>query len=288
MSHFSIAGLQLALPNDDNLTIIREQITQCKKRFPWVDMIVLSELASFGPAKKYAQSLPGAAEAFYCQLAKELDVWIIPGSLYEKVDDQIFNTASVINPSGEVVKRYRKIYPFYPYEKDVTEGSEFVVFDVPQGRIGVAICYDIWFPEVARAMVCEGAEILIYPTMTGTVDRPVEVTIAKATAAINQSYVFAINGAGAQGNGQSVVAGPDGDAVYTAGIGQEIIPLEFDFDWVRRTRERGIHQLGQTLKSFRDNKVVFPQYQSNQLRQTTLEKLGPLVVPDQEITQLDQ
>lgn len=288
MSHFSIAGLQLALSNGDNLENIKQQVTSCKNRFPWLDMIVLSELASFGPEKKYAQTMPGPAENFYCALAKELNIWILTGSLYEQLNDEIFNTTSVINPDGEVIKRYRKIYPFYPYEKDVAQGNDIVVFDVPQGRIGVAICYDIWFPEVARAMVCEGAEILIYPTMTGTVDREVEVNIAKATAAINQCYVLAINGAGEQGTGQSIMAGPDGQAVYTAGIGSEIIPLEFDFNWVRRTRERGIHQLGQTLKSFRDNTIIYPQYQADNKNKNALDELGILSLPQQENNKLDQ
>jgi predicted amidohydrolase len=288
MSHFSIAGLQLALPNADNLATIEQQITGCKKRFPWVDMIVLSELASFGPSKVFAQEMPGAAEEFYCKLAKELDIWIIPGSLYEKIGNEIFNTAPVINPDGDVINRYRKIYPFYPYEKDVSEGTGFVVFDVPQGRIGLAICYDIWFPEVARAMVCQGAEILIYPTMTGTIDRQVEVNIALSTAAINQSYVIAVNGSGDQGNGQSVVVSPDGQSIHTAGIGQEIFPIEFDFNLVRRARERGLHQLGQPLKSFRNNKIVFPQYQQDADKKDSLDELGPLTIPQKEKTQLDQ
>ena len=146
MSHFSIAGLQLSLPCGDNLAEIAIEIKKTKQRFPWLDMIVLSELCSFGPEKKYAQTLPGAAEAFYCELAKEHDIWLIPGSLFEKQGDKIFNTTPIINNKGEVVDRYRKVFPFYPYEADVAQGDDFVVFDVPGGRIGIAICYDLWVP----------------------------------------------------------------------------------------------------------------------------------------------
>ncbi|MEW6981281.1 carbon-nitrogen hydrolase family protein [Colwelliaceae bacterium 6471] len=279
MSHFSIAGLQLALPSGDNLDVIAAEIVKTKQRFPWLNMIVLSELSSYGPDKKYAESLPGHAENYYCQLAKENQIWLIPGSLFEEVDGKIFNTTSVINDQGEVVARYRKIYPFYPYEKGVEQGSDFVVFDVPQGRIGVAICYDLWFPEVARSLTCLGAEVLIYPTMTGTIDRPIELVLAQATAATNQCYVMTVNCAEKLGNGQSIAVGPDGDVIYQASTGYEIIPIEVDFTRVRRSRERGIHHLGQQLKSFRDNTIEFPVYTENKLKNKTLSELGPLVIP---------
>lgn len=279
MSHFSIAGLQLALPCGDNLDAIDAEIIKTKKRFPWVDMIVLSELCSFGPEKKYATTLPNNAEEFYCQLAKQHKVWLIPGSLYEQTPEGIYNTASVINNHGEVIARHRKIYPFYPYESGVKEGNEFVVFDVPQGRIGVAICYDLWFPEVARTLTCQGAEVLIYPTLTGTIDRSVELIMAQATAATNQCYVLAVNAAGQLGNGQSIVVGPDGKVIYQAGENPELIPVEIDFARVRRDRERGLHGLGQPLKSFRDNAINYPIYENNLSKNKLLNGLGELKIP---------
>lgn len=289
MSHFAIASMQLALPYGNNLEAIGDEIVKTKKRFPWVDMVVLSELASFGPEKKYAEAMPSDTEQFYCALAKAHDLWIIPGSHYETVnendDDKIYNTTSVINNHGEVIDRYRKVYPFMPYESGIEPGKDFVVFDVPQGRIGVAICYDLWFPEVARAMACLGAEAMVYPTLTGTIDRPLELLMAQSTAVCNQCYVFAINGAGDIGNGKSIAVGPDGSVLFEAGTGQEVNPIEIDFELVRRNRERGIMGLGQPLKSFRDNPVVFPQYQSVNgqlnIKQNfnALDKLGPLEIP---------
>lgn len=282
MSHFSIAGLQLALPCGDNLAAIAAEIAKAKQRFPWLNMIVLSELCSYGPEKKYAESLPSHAENFYCQLAKEHDLWLIPGSLFEKQDDKIFNTTSVINNKGEVVERYRKIFPFYPYEEGIEQGNEFVVFDVPQGRIGVAICYDLWFPEVARTLACKGAEVLIYPTMTGTIDRPVELILAQATAVTNQCYVLTVNTCGTLGNGQSIAVSPEGEITYQATNSVELIPIEIDFLRVRRNRQRGIHNLGQPLKSFRDNKVNFPVYSENLSSNNHLQALGSLTIPEKE------
>lgn len=278
MSHFAIAGLQLASSCSNNLKHISEQLINCKKRFPWVDMMVLGELNSFGPEKKYAEPMPGPTEAFYCELAKELDVWLIPGSHYEKLDEQIFNTAVVIDNQGKVVSRYRKIFPFCPYESDVAGGQDILVFDVPQGRIGLAICYDLWFPEIARNMACAGAELLIYPTMTGTIDRDIELNMAKATAATNQCYLMAINTVGELGNGKSIVVGPQGNEIYLAGELPEIIPIEIDFAQVRRDRDRGLHNLGQPLKSFRDNQAKITRI-SNSQNSEFLHTLGPLTLP---------
>ncbi len=279
MSHFSIAGMQLSLPCGDNLATIGEEITKTKKRFPWVDMIVLSELLTYGPEKKYAEKFPSKAESYYCNLAKELNIWLIPGSDYEVDGDDIFNTTSVINNEGVVIKRYRKIYPFYPYESGVSCGQDFVVFDVPQGRIGVAICYDLWFPEVARSLTCMGAEVLIYPTLTGTIDRKVELSMAQATAAMNQCYVFTVNGLGEYGNGKSIIVAPDGSVIHQAGINKEVFPVEIDFSLVRRNRERGLHGLGQPLKSFRDNTISFDFATEVERKESKLNQLGPLAIP---------
>lgn len=279
MSHFSIAGMQLSLPSGDNLATIGDEITKTKKRFPWIDMIVLSELCTYGPEKKYASEFPSKAEKFYCALAKELNIWLIPGSDYQIIANKIFNTTSVINNEGKVIERYRKIYPFYPYESGVSCGQEFVVFDVPQGRIGVAICYDLWFPEVARSLTCMGAEVLIYPTLTGTIDRKVELSMAQATAATNQCYVLAVNGLGDYGNGQSIIVAPDGSVIHQAGINKEIFPIEIDFALVRRNRERGLHGLGQPLKSFRDNPISFDFGTQTERANSTLKQLGQLEIP---------
>ena len=278
MSYFSIAGMQLTLSYGNNLLLIGDEIIKLKQRFPWVDMVVLSELSLYGPEKKYAEVFPSEAEKYFCQLAKKYNIWIIPGSQYEQVGEQVFNTTSVINNHGEVVERYRKIYPFLPYETGVSAGQNFVVFDVPQGRIGVAICYDLWFPEIARSMVCLGAEVLVYPTLTGTIDRKIELTLAQATAVINQCYVLAVNGSGDCGNGQSIMVAPEGEVIYQAGEQQAVFPIEIDFSRVRRSRERGVHGLGQPLKSFRDSNISFPQYDKNKCS-NGLATLGKLTIP---------
>lgn len=280
MTHFAIAGLQLELASNDNLDLVIKKTRTTLARFPWVQMVVISELAIFGAAMSEAESLPSRAEDRLCSLAKELGIWLIPGSLYEKSDGKIFNTAPVINPAGEVVTRYRKMYPFYPYEKGVAAGQDICVFDVPDvGRFGLSICYDMWFPENSRAMVSEGAEVILHPTLTNTQDRDVELSIVRATAVQNQSYIIDVNGAGALGWGQSRLVGPEGDILHSAGSTEEVMLIEVDFERVRRTRERGIMGLGQPLKSFRDGGHIYPQ-EGLKNSATYLDSLGPLALPE--------
>ena len=97
-----------------------------------------------------------------------------------------------------------------------------------------------------------GMEVLLHPVLTGTIDRDVELAIARATAAQFQCYVFDINGLDAGGVGRSSVVDPSGTVLHQSGAGEEIIPIEIDIARVRRQRERGLNGLGQPLKSFRD------------------------------------
>ncbi len=137
----------------------------------------------------------------------------VPGSLYERAGDKIYNTAPVIDPAGQVVARHRKIYPFTPYENGVASGDRATVFDVPGvGRFGVSICYDMWFPETSRALAWMGAEVILHPSLTNTIDRDVEISIARASAATNQCYFVDLNCAGNLGYGRSSVFGPGGEA----------------------------------------------------------------------------
>ena len=211
------------------------------------------ELAAFGPRQSEAQSLPGPAEDYFRALARKHQVWLVPGSLYELDGGHIYNTAPVIDRAGEVVARHRKIYPFLPYESGVEPGGEVTVFDIPDiGRFGLSICYDMWFPETTRAMVCQGAEVILPPSLTNTIDRDLELTLARANAISQQCYFLDVNSTGDLAYGKSIMVGPEGDVIHQAGRGEEIIPVRLDLERVRRARRDGTLTLGQPLKSFRD------------------------------------
>jgi predicted amidohydrolase len=281
MHPFAIAGMQLALPaGGDNVGLMGQKLDHVLALYPWVQMVVFSELSAFGPNPASAVALPGPVEQRFQEMARRHQVWLLPGSVFEHVGDDVFNTAIVINPAGEVVGRYRKQFPFLPYELGVTGGNEFLVFDVPSvGRFGVSICYDMWFPETTRTLTSMGAEVILHPTMTNTIDREVELSIARATAAMFQTFVIDVNGAGGIGLGRSIFVGPYGDVIHQAGRTEEVIPIEIDLDRVRRSREFGLRGLGQPLKSFRDRRVQFDVYAEGSERASYLYQLGPLIRP---------
>ncbi|MGJ8559172.1 MAG: carbon-nitrogen hydrolase family protein [Litorimonas sp.] len=280
MGHLGIAAIQTAGRKSGNLDAIVADVDATAKRLPWVKMIVLGELAIHGASLKAAEDENGPTITRLCVIAKRHGIWLIPGSIYERRGSDIYNTTHVINPAGEIVARHDKLYPFLPYEKGVTPGRDFCVFDVPDvGRIGVAICYDMWFPEVIRTLTSMGAEAILLPTMTNTIDRDVELSIARANAATNQCYFIDVNVAGEQGNGKSVFYGPGGELLHACGVGAEVVALTLDFDEVRRVREIGWNGLGQVLKSFRDAPVNYDLYQSAENRHAAFKALGPLTMP---------
>lgn len=279
MRRLSIAGLQLDLAKTGNLPLIREEIRSAKTRLPWIDLVVLSELAAHGTSTAAAERVPGPTEEEFATIAREYGVWLIPGSLFERDGGKIYNTAPVIDPAGTVVARYRKLFPFYPYEEGVTGGDKCCVFDIPGiGRLGLTICYDIWFPEVWRTLAWLGAEVILNTSLTNTVDRDSELALNRAAGASSQCYVFGVNSAGLQGVGQSIVCGPGGEVLYQAGSGRDIIAMALDLDVVAEVRRRGWNGLGQVLKSFRDHPLAWPPYAAG-ARSAALDDLGPLVKP---------
>lgn len=279
MTHFSIAAVQMDLPVADNVSAMARQVDTVKKRFPWVDMVLFGELSSFGPRPQTAQPLPGPAEDHFRGLARQHRIWLLPGSLYEIRGDLIYNTMPVVNPDGEIVARYRKMFPFLPYETGVAGGGEFVVFDVPDaGRFGLSICYDMWFPETTRTLAWMGAEVILHPSLTNTIDREVELSIARASAVTNQCYFIDVNNCGQMAYGRSIVVGPEGDIIHQAGEAAQIIPITVDFERVRHVRRTGTKGLGQPLKSFRDCAVQFPPY-VGKASSAELNALGALELP---------
>lgn len=284
MTPFAIAGVQMYVhalqPNVDGML---HRLDVLMARFPWTQMVLFSELAPYGPLDRF--TLPPQNEALerFCAAALRHKVWLIPGSMFLTAPDgQIYNTSVVINPEGEIIRRYAKMFPFRPYEAGIAAGTDFCVFDVPDvGRFGLSICYDIWFPETTRQLTSQGVEVLLHPVLTGTTDRDAELAIARATAAQFQCYVFSVNGLGAGGLGKSCVVDPSATVLHQSAGQEDMFPIEVDLSVVRRQRETGMKGLGQVLKSFRDRSVDFSVYDRASGTDNYLHALGPLEIPQQ-------
>ncbi len=282
MTPFAIAGVQMHVSAlHSNVEAMRHRLEILMARFPWTQMVLFSELAPYGPLDQYAQPFPNDTLSQFQEDARRYGIWLIPGSMFEKMPDgRIFNTSVVINPQGEIVAKYSKMFPFRPYEEGISSGTEFCVFDVPEvGRFGLSICYDIWFPETTRQLTSQGVEVLLVPVLTGTTDRDAEIAIARATAAQFQCYVFDVNGLGAGGVGKSLVVDPTAMVLHQSGGQEDMFPIEIDLDMVRRQRETGMKGLGQVLKSFRDREAEFPVYDRTSGADCYLWTLGALETP---------
>lgn len=101
MTILGIAGIQMPVSaTADNIDMMERYVAHVRKRFPWVSVMVFSELCVFGSHPAHAQPMPGEAEQRLQAIAAKYRMWLIPGSMFEQLDGHIYNTASVISPDG--------------------------------------------------------------------------------------------------------------------------------------------------------------------------------------------
>jgi formamidase len=247
-----VAGLQTAgVPGDRTATLeqFERSVRTLRSTFDSLQLVVAPELHLMAlpplleeddaSLSDLAVDIPGELTERLGALARETGLWLIPGSVYERAGDAVANTAVVLSPAGDLVARYRKCFPWQPYET-TQPGTTTVCFDIPEGgRFGIAICHDGAFPEIFRSLAWQGAEAIFQVTLTGTSDRDAETVIARANAIVNQVAVVNVNAAAPVGNGRSLVIDPEGAVRYEAGVAEEVVTAVLDLDQVQRVRERG-------------------------------------------------
>ncbi|MCX5529678.1 carbon-nitrogen hydrolase family protein [Streptomyces sp. NBC_00006] len=189
----------------------------------------------------YAEPLDGPRDRVLRSLARELGIWLVPGTVLERAEDgSVYNTAVVYNPDGERAAQYRKVFTWRPYEP-FCPGREFVVFDMPgHGRVGLSICYDSWYPEVTRHLAWMGAELVINLVQTPTTGRTQEIPLNQANAIVNQVWVASVNGASPTAHGGSLLVDPEGHfQIPAAGMEDATLVGIVDFDRVGAARTYG-------------------------------------------------
>ncbi|WP_028938144.1 carbon-nitrogen hydrolase family protein [Pseudonocardia spinosispora] len=231
-------------------------------KFPQTRLVIYPELHLLDhiddeQLRDAAEPIDGPRLTRLAELAGDLGIWLVPGSVCESDADHpgaVFNTTVALSPQGKLVASYRKIFPWRPYEM-FEPGDRFVVFDIPEaGRFGFSICYDAWFPELARHLAWMGAEAIINPVMTTTSDRAQELVLARANAIVNQVYVLSVNAAGPRGVGQSLIVDPEGRVrVQTGGPHPEVLTDVLDLDDVTRVRRFGTAGLNRMWSQFRES-----------------------------------
>lgn len=275
-----------------NITHMAESIRQAAAN--GAELIVLQELHNslyFCQEENtqmfdLAEPIPGPSTDIYGKLAKELSVVIVT-SLFEKRAPGLYhNTAVVFEKDGSIAGKYRKMHipddPAY-YEKFYFTPGDlgFHPINTSVGRLGVQVCWDQWYPEGARLMALQGAELLIYPTAIGYESSDTEteqarqreawMTVQRGHAVANGLPVIAVNRTGHETDptgqtrgiqfwGSSFIAGPQGELLYCAPKDEETVAV-IDIDmkrcenvrrWWPFLRDRRIEEFGQLSKRYID------------------------------------
>ena len=233
-----------------------------------------------------AEPIPGPSTDFFGKIAKRLGVVIVTSLFERRAAGLYHNTAVVIERDGSIAGKYRKMHipddPAY-YEKFYFTPGDlgFHPIDTSVGRLGVMVCWDQWYPEGARLMALQGADLLIYPTAIGfeSSDTPEEqqrqreawTTVQRGHAVANGLPVVAVNRVGLETDpsgqtngirfwGSTFVAGPQGELLYRASASEEesaVVSVDLGHsEQVRRwwpfLRDRRIDRYGDIVKRFID------------------------------------
>jgi predicted amidohydrolase len=260
----------------DDLKGFAEHVSQVVRTYPQSRLVVYPELHLSGddldPGEtqhlltESAEPLDGPRHAVLSQLAGDLDVWLVPGSVSERgADGRIYNTALVYSPEGRLAASYRKVFPWRPYET-CASGHEFVVFDMTgHGRVGLSVCYDAWFPESTRQLAWMGAELVLNLVKTPTADRAQELVIARANAIVNQVFVAGLTAATPSGLGRSLLVDPEGRVrVESVSEVPSVLTDVLDLDAVPTVRRYGTAGLNRVWDQYQhghdDSAVPLPVY----------------------------
>ena len=221
------------------------------------DLIMLPEMWN-GPyeAKRFpdfAEPEGGPSWQFLSALAKERHVYLCGGSVAEREDDRVYNTAYVFDPDGRQIAKHRKMHLFDIdvkggqrfFESDtLSPGNDVTVFSTPFCKMGLCICYDFRFPELARLMVDAGAKVILVPAAFNMTTGPAHWELLFRQRAIdNQVYTVGVApardpAASYQSWGHSIVCSPWGEVLMQADEKESVAITSLDLNRVDEIRRQ--------------------------------------------------
>ena len=193
------------------------------------DLVVLGETLTFPatnrPYADFAEPMPGPSTEFFGALAKKHGFYIVAG-LLERDGSLVYNVAVLLGPDGAIAGKYRKTcLPRGEIEKGISPGSEYPVFSTKFGKVGMMVCYDGFFPEVARRLSMNGAEVIAWPVWG------CNPLLARARACENHVYVVSSTYEDISRNWMlSAVFGHDGQTLAAAEKWGTVVVAEVDLD----------------------------------------------------------
>nr|WP_317428896.1 carbon-nitrogen hydrolase family protein [uncultured Blautia sp.] len=210
--------------------------------------------------------IPGKTIEFLGEIARKYGIYFIPGTMSEMAGEEekdgFYNTCPVFGPDGSLLRAYRKKVPFRPGEPSLpSEDDEYCIFEIPEKhiKVGILICYDQFFPEIARTLALEGAELLVCPALDPMEYDYICDILPRARALENELFYIWTCGTGNTPSGtccgHSTIVNPEGGVVYKCGSLPMVYTAVLDFDEVIRKR---IYGRDQHLNSLREFKVKYP------------------------------
>jgi len=203
--------------------------------------------------REYAETKEGETVRFLSSLARELKIYLVGGSIPELENDKVYNTSFSFNKEGELIGRHRKIHLFdidikggirFMESETLTPGDAVTILDTEFCRIGVAICYDVRFPELFRKMALEGVRLVILPGAFNMTTGPAHWDLTmRARALDNQIYFAAVSPARDtegpyQAYGNSCIVNPWGEFSGRTDAGESIVYAKVDLDYVEDIRNQ--------------------------------------------------
>ena len=261
----------VAFDPDATFEKFEREVMTAAEAWPQIDLMIFPELYLTGDepftgseperfAEDIAEPVPGPTTDRIGKVAQRVRRSMVAGSIFERDDGHVFNTALAFSADGELVAKHRKLFPWKPWEK-VSRGQSAQAFDLEGiGRVGLMICYDGWFTEVARSLTLQGAELLIQPSLTSTADREQELILARAHAIFNQCFVINVNSALAIGGGRSIAADPEGRVLFQGSSGEELILEVLELGRVSTVRERGTRGLNRLHADLLEARAALPDF----------------------------
>lgn len=261
MNNIKIALCQMNVIDnkEENLKKAISMIKTASKKD--ADLIILPEMFNCPyENEKFIEYSENAENSYtlnlISEIASEEKKYIIAGSIPEKeatsTSERIYNTSFMFNPNGEIIAKHRKMHLFdidvkgkiYFKESDtLTAGNQITIAETSFGKIGIGICYDIRFPELARLMTLEGADILCYPGAFNLTTGPAHwEMLFKARACDNQVFTIGVapaldKNANYNSYGHSLIVNPWGEILSSASFEEELIISEIDLDEIKKVRE---------------------------------------------------
>jgi predicted amidohydrolase len=236
MKEFKVAVAQMDIKLGDkeaNLKKTAEIASTASKQ--GADFVCLPEYLSTGSvpeqSSKLAEPVPGYVVDKLGAIAKENGIHVV-ASILERADDKIYNTAVLIDSGGELLTKYRKIHLFMEEQAYFAHGREYTVVDTKFGKVGLMICYDAIFPEIARRLALQGVDIIFMPANWPDPFLSQWRLATSARALDNQIWLVAANRIGADNKftyfGRSRIVNPYGDSVVECGEREGVLVATVD------------------------------------------------------------